>query len=367
VVVVPSESAIDFSNGRRTTNPDDPDGDDHEQSAWWDPDHARKNPALRPECKASPWDKIKTASLGTEAGIFTRKPVGPDTRPPVDPADEKPMRACDGCKGCAVCGDKSVAVDTLWDHGFCPQHLHERQSGQDPIRDGGRLKPVLAGAHHVGRRHVTGEYASGDYLEDIGVDPRPNPPPKRPEPDQAANPGSTGWASGQDPPEWDGAAQNPGTMSLTSWSTLHDEPEPALPSTDGAEETEGERYRAQMRPEIDPTEDSAPSDGRTASVTDIVERFQATAGARALQQQRGSEAMDIASAARAHLEDGGIRRTALKEFSSAEQAALITEGAGGTPARNFDDLKIEGTHYADLAAALASEQSLTEAADELFS
>jgi 8-oxo-dGTP pyrophosphatase MutT (NUDIX family) len=69
VVVVPSESVLDFSKGRSTVNPDDPDGDDHEQSAWWHPDDARKNPALRPECKSSPWDKIKTAALRTEGSF----------------------------------------------------------------------------------------------------------------------------------------------------------------------------------------------------------------------------------------------------------------------------------------------------------
>lgn len=57
LVVIPEESAVDFSQGRRTTNPDDPDGDDHEQSAWWDPEHARKNPALRQECKDN-WSHI---------------------------------------------------------------------------------------------------------------------------------------------------------------------------------------------------------------------------------------------------------------------------------------------------------------------
>jgi 8-oxo-dGTP pyrophosphatase MutT (NUDIX family) len=62
VVVIPSESALDFSEGRCTVNPDDPDGDDHEQSAWWDPEHARKNPALRAECRDNPWAEIKKSA-----------------------------------------------------------------------------------------------------------------------------------------------------------------------------------------------------------------------------------------------------------------------------------------------------------------
>jgi 8-oxo-dGTP pyrophosphatase MutT (NUDIX family) len=58
-VVIPEESAVDFSNGRATVNPDDPDGDDHEQSAWWKIEHAKKNPALRKEVKSTPWDALQ--------------------------------------------------------------------------------------------------------------------------------------------------------------------------------------------------------------------------------------------------------------------------------------------------------------------
>lgn len=72
MVVVPKEhEALDLSKGRRTVNPDDPDKDDHEQSAWWDPEHAKKNPALRQECKDN-WKHIvpglKDATAGAYAG-----------------------------------------------------------------------------------------------------------------------------------------------------------------------------------------------------------------------------------------------------------------------------------------------------------
>jgi 8-oxo-dGTP pyrophosphatase MutT (NUDIX family)/GNAT superfamily N-acetyltransferase/general stress protein YciG len=272
VVVVPHEKAIDFSQGRRTVNPDDPDGDDHEQSAWWHPDDARKNPALRSECKDSPWDKIKKASL---------------------------------------------------------------------LR--------------------TADYAAADGLEDVGVDWRPKAPPKAPERGQDVNPGSTGFATGQDPPEWDSASQNPSTMSMTMWSNLHDEPEPALPSTDGAEgvvEDPGERYRSQMSPQIDGGDDLTPSDGRTAAVA----AFHASAGAQALQGTERTTNVDIADAARQHLAGNGIQRTALRAFTPQEQHELINEGRG-QQARNFGDLKIEGTHYEALTEALAKEQSLADPED----
>jgi 8-oxo-dGTP pyrophosphatase MutT (NUDIX family) len=62
VMVIPSEDAVALHEGRVVVNPDDPDGDDAEQAAWWDPDHAKKNPALRDEVKSSPWKEIKMAS-----------------------------------------------------------------------------------------------------------------------------------------------------------------------------------------------------------------------------------------------------------------------------------------------------------------
>jgi 8-oxo-dGTP pyrophosphatase MutT (NUDIX family) len=67
VVVIPSEESVDFSKGRSETNPDDPDGDDHEQAAWWDPEHAKKNPALREELKGhGSWGDIKRAASLTD-------------------------------------------------------------------------------------------------------------------------------------------------------------------------------------------------------------------------------------------------------------------------------------------------------------
>lgn len=41
----------------------------------------------------------------------------------------------------------------------------------------------------------------------------------------------------------------------------------------------------------------------------------------------------------------GSRRYAAKQFSAAEQAALISEGNGHARARNLDRLDITGTHY----------------------
>jgi GNAT superfamily N-acetyltransferase len=59
IYLIQRESDIDLGN-REHANPDDPDGDMTEQSAWWDIEHARKNPALRKECKkGTPWDELE--------------------------------------------------------------------------------------------------------------------------------------------------------------------------------------------------------------------------------------------------------------------------------------------------------------------
>jgi hypothetical protein len=88
-------------------------------------------------------------------------------------------------------------------------------------------------------------------------------------------------------------------------------------------------------------------------VDEIVARFQATAGGTALggaQGGSGGAAVrdgDIAKAAKAHL--AGL------SFTPTEQHELITEGAAEkVRARNYADLRLEGTHYEALNAALAN-------------
>lgn len=61
VVVIPKERDLVLTEGRDVDNPDDPDGDASEQVAWWDPEDAKKNPALRDECSKTPWNMLKSA------------------------------------------------------------------------------------------------------------------------------------------------------------------------------------------------------------------------------------------------------------------------------------------------------------------
>ncbi|MHB9861970.1 phage portal protein [Streptomyces sp. YIM S03343] len=49
VYTVPTETALDLGRRDQVTNPDDPDGDQVEAIAWWDPEQLRGNPVVRPE------------------------------------------------------------------------------------------------------------------------------------------------------------------------------------------------------------------------------------------------------------------------------------------------------------------------------
>lgn len=321
VVVIPKEEAVDFSNGRATTNPDDPDGDDHEQSAWWEIEHAKKNPALRSELKdANPWSGIaKAAALSAPCetpGAQYSTSVSGDT---AEVSVKLPF---------------DIPVGTAADADHLESHMHNA------------MEEILA-----------------PYFVN---------PPKA--------------------------------------ATLHDEPEPALPSTDGADESASPEggigagmmlsaqpqtpwgYRAgdpdlmQAQPPT-PQLSAADYEGDAAhdSLTDdtvnnlpfrsegaleevpiegLVGAFQATAGGQALAADAKNQASkdgptdaDIAENMRRVLAGdlSAIGKTAMKDFSFSEQQELISEGGNGTRARNFNDLQIEGTHYSRLGDDIVDE------------
>src|SRR5690606_15727051 len=76
--------------------------------------------------------------------------------------------------------------------------------------------------------------------------------------------------------------------------------------------------------------------------------------------KKGGDDMDIAGAARAFL-----NKTALKDFSPAEQRELIEEGeAEGVVASNLDRLDIAGTHYEALEAAYEALEAARQSEDD---
>jgi SPP1 gp7 family putative phage head morphogenesis protein len=79
VLGVPSESSVPILSRAEGQNPDDPDGEEPEAIAWWDPSELKDNPVIRPELQAHPkrvrhaledstGDKISKAAPATDVG-----------------------------------------------------------------------------------------------------------------------------------------------------------------------------------------------------------------------------------------------------------------------------------------------------------
>jgi len=287
VVVIPKEEAVDFSNGRATTNPDDPDGDDHEQSAWWEIEHAKKNPALRPELKdASPWSGISKA-----AAYMT----GDEVR---GAAREEEQRT--GKTSEQLLREQAARQDAYF------ATLHEEPEPALPSTDGADETPDSA--------QLTD--APGQFR-----DAQPETP-------------------------WGYAQGDPDLMQSQP-------PEPQMSPTD----YEGDAAHDSLTDDVTnnmPFRSEASFDD--VPIEHLVGTFQATAGGQALKPGKGESSKDgptdadIAANMRRVLtgDVSAIDKTAMKEFSFSEQQELIGEGGNRTRARNFNDLKIDGTHYARL-------------------
>lgn len=142
-------------------------------------------------------------------------------------------------------------------------------------------------------------------------------------------------------------------------ATLHDEPEPALPTTDGTEHeaSVGDIDLVNEPPITSPwvDDDVVTPDSQSiqvkGSAADIVAEFQRSEAAKSLMASSGSssrDAEDIAGAAEAFL-----AKTAA--FSSAERYDLIEESPG-VQASNTDRLDIANTHYAELESMDGSKE-----------
>lgn len=75
---------------RHVLNPDDPDGDNIEVVAWWDPAHLPDMPALRAECASTDWDAISTAG-------------DPENSDGIPQGDVNYRMAADGDDNCGSC------------------------------------------------------------------------------------------------------------------------------------------------------------------------------------------------------------------------------------------------------------------------
>jgi 2'-5' RNA ligase len=130
-------------------------------------------------------------------------------------------------------------------------------------------------------------------------------------------------------------------------ATLHEEPEPALPETDGVDEPEKvsvpARGNAGPGAYEDPEAPIKPGDSRLSWLMG--------------DGNKSAGNSDIAHMARLYLQSPeAFHREAAKHFTPAEQQQLISEGeAEGVGASNLDRLDITGTHYEALEAALEHE------------
>ncbi|HEY8976301.1 MAG TPA: phage portal protein [Burkholderiaceae bacterium] len=85
VWTVPSEADVPITTGRGVvSNPDDPDGDQIEALAWWDPEQLPGNPALRPELLESIDRALAALATGPD-GVAKADPDPKDQAPPQGP------------------------------------------------------------------------------------------------------------------------------------------------------------------------------------------------------------------------------------------------------------------------------------------
>lgn len=134
-------------------------------------------------------------------------------------------------------------------------------------------------------------------------------------------------------------------------ATLHDEPEGALPETDGEEHTASlgdvdiaDDHDIFSLPD-DALSPESPSMQTQGSAADVVAEFQRSAAAKTLMDSGPKGDTSNAEIARAAEEY--LSKTAGVAFTRAEQDALINESPG-VQASNTDRLDIAGTHYAEL-------------------
>lgn len=143
--------------------------------------------------------------------------------------------------------------------------------------------------------------------------------------------------------------QVPDGTEYGSEAMLHDEPEGALPETDGERTASlGDVDIAESHSVQDLADDALSPESpsiMTHGAADIVAEFQRSAAAKTLMDggpKGDTSNADIAQAAEAYL-----AKTAASSFTRAEQDALINESPG-VQASNTDRLDIEGTHYAEI-------------------
>lgn len=400
VVVIPEEKAVVLHGGRSKDNPDDPGGDKSEQAAWWDPEHAKKNPALRPECKDSPWSQMKVLAPKTSAyvtldQILSGEPLdlqvvsldgstqslgewlgardigGPDSCGACGGTGEQPSGH--ECYICEASGERSAeiqgraaGIDNSNPENELPVgfdlHLHDQ-----PTKEGSKMDiPDEFGS-------LFDDAASGisrtaaeqqQVLSDWGLEPSYDFQDVSPFAAPGVNHAGV-WPPRTMMPGWDEPV-----VPVTP-----EDPEPALPATTGDESPE--RLAARLTAALAPRAPQSPTSGPRAA--HAAASGGAGGGLAESDEERGRRLLAYVDASLsgqevggpnpfAHLAAGqsdneiaasaanflatkgqGIQTEALKQYNALERQAIIDEGQE-VLASNLDRLDIKGTHYEALEA-----------------
>lgn len=174
----------------------------------------------------------------------------------------------------------------------------------------------------------------------------PIPPTENAEPSWGSTPISQDDPSGS-PMDSDGGVD---TVLPGAQAVLDEEPEGALPSTDGDAGADGAQSDQDYYP-TDEQDNTHLYGGEGAAPSTIAWLDPSISN----EEVKGNDDMDIAAAARNYL----MTSTAVKSFTYAEQQEIINEGEGVTAA-NLDRLSLEGTHYEALEQQLATAEALGE-------
>lgn len=168
LLLVPEEKAVGINpdpEERAVLNPDDPDGDNIEVAAWWDPAGLAEMGSLREEVKATPWEKI-TAAGGADTEAAAVAEAEQIVQAEAEQAAPEPPADCEPCQAVAI---TASATDT-----FAPGW----------VPPGEWFEPPAATAAHSIRVDVETGQISG-YLAawgtcHVGYKDRCVPPPRSP-------------------------------------------------------------------------------------------------------------------------------------------------------------------------------------------
>lgn len=339
LVEVPSESHLDFSQGRQIENPD---GDIHEHVAWWEPDHARKNPALRAEMKKAPWEEFKKG-----AGRHS-----PHSENQVEYSYERGMKS--GYDDPTADAEALSNAHEMYNPGMKYHFLDGFAEGAQRRNEGYVASRKEAG----GDKYTDTYYGGGSANEHRFIRPssdeckycaRPLLPHEK---DAQSCENCFAHERASDVTGGDAYHLHPFApyqVEDTPWEDLHPEYHPERLHTMSTLVDDPDEVGALPYTTGDSNDTLAGQTGGSALDSDLPH-----ASTDALHGDQGAHTIDSlhqaflnSPGAQAMMADLGITKAAMKDFSYAEQQDLINEGQG-VRARNFNDLKIAGTHYEHL-------------------